>query len=93
MALKLQLVVIDREYPGHENQIKDIILEYARLESKKKVPEIVFREITKYSPAHDLASATAHKKIKADSVLSLRSLSKLAIKNDRASRRAGPRAT
>jgi len=54
-------LIIDIEYPGHENTIKNIIITLCR-RFKKKVPEIYFANIGKNDPAHFAAWKT-YKKI------------------------------
>ena len=49
-----QLLIIDMEYPGHENTIKNIILTFCR-KFKIMEPEIYFSLIGKKDPAHVLA--------------------------------------
>jgi hypothetical protein len=51
---KPQELIIDVEYPGHENTIKNIILTYCR-KFKIVEPEIHFSNIGKKDPAHNLA--------------------------------------
>lgn len=84
-------IIVDREYTGHESQIKDIFLEFGSL-NKSNLPNIIFGEIGKSSPAHKLASSVAHKKINATKTLSFEEIAVFAVKKDRASLR-GPRAT
>lgn len=90
----IKAVIIDREYPGHEAQIKDMILGFVGRNHLKKFPEVYFRNIGKRSRAHDLATKVVHRKARVDKVLSLQKLADLtmAIKNDRASQ-MGPRTT
>jgi hypothetical protein len=60
---KFQTLVIDIEYPGHENTIKNIILTHCR-KFKLNEPEIYFSNIGKKDPAHILALNTFRGKIK-----------------------------
>lgn len=81
-GLKPQVIVIDLEYPGHEQLIKDIIWKNV----KYKV-EIDFKSIGKNSPAHETAYFTLKKKLKEDKLISFEKIARLAIKNDRESLR------
>lgn len=60
--LKSKSTTIDREYLGHERQIKSFILQLSRIEGKLE-PEISFSEIGKGVPAHKLVyAAQTHSK-------------------------------
>ncbi len=65
-----QELIIDMEYPGHENTIKNIIITLCT-RYKKKSPEIYFANIGKNDPAHTSAWNTYTKKIKANVVVKL----------------------
>ena len=54
-------LIIDIEYPGHENTIKNIIITLCR-RFKKKTPEIYFANIGKKDLAH-IAAWKTYKKI------------------------------
>ena len=51
LEAKNAVVIIDREYPGHERQIKSFILQIFRIEGVRE-PNISFGEIGKNSSAH-----------------------------------------
>lgn len=73
--IKPQLLIIDVEYPGHEQTIKDIIWQYLGYK-----PEIKFKKIGKNSPAHKKAYFTYKRKLKPDCVIKERKIMRLAIK-------------
>ena len=77
-----KIIVIDLEYPGHEQVIKDLIWE-----SFDKEVEIEFEPIGKNSPAHEKAYFTYTKKLKEDRLIAFQEIAKIAIKNDRESLR------
>lgn len=90
---KLDTVIIDLEYPGHEAMIKDMVLEYIRLVfDVEEIPCVFFERVGKASKAHDLAWKVFKKKIEPKKVIGLRELTSLAIKKDRALRKSEPRA-
>lgn len=63
---KISIVEIDKEYPGYEGIIKNMILQlYGKFHFK--TPEILFVLVGKESKAHKIALSTFQKKIKADS--------------------------
>jgi hypothetical protein len=63
-----QELIIDSEYPGHENTIKNIIITLCR-RFKKKVPDIYFSNIGKKDPAHLAAWNVYTKKAKPNIIL------------------------
>ena len=65
---KVEEVIIDREYPGHEATVKVILTQLFTKFGKKK-PEIEFTEITKKSLAHKIALETFRGKRKPDLVV------------------------
>lgn len=65
-----QELIIDMEYPGHDNTIKNIIITLCR-RFKKKTPEVYFANIGKNDPAHFAARDTYTKKTKPDLVLKI----------------------
>lgn len=64
-------ISIDIEYQGHEDFIKQQILEYLRKLRVKSVPALDFNLVGKSSPAHNLAAQAANKKVKIDKVITL----------------------
>ncbi|OGM70141.1 hypothetical protein A2975_03640 [Candidatus Woesebacteria bacterium RIFCSPLOWO2_01_FULL_44_14] len=81
--LKPQLVIIDIEYPGHNQTIKSIIGEVL-----KDTIDIEFRNIGKQSPAHKVAYLTYKKKLKENWRVNFPEIRKLAIReSDRESLR------
>ena len=62
---KVNEIIIDKEYPGHEATIKNIILQLFR-RAKIKTPQIRFDTIGKQSNAHKAALETFRGKRKAD---------------------------
>lgn len=63
--MKLDTLVIDVEYLGHESTIKNIILTLYRID-KTIEPDIYFSNIGKEDMAHILAINIHRKEIKAD---------------------------
>lgn len=63
-------LIIDMEYPGHENSIKNIVITLSR-RFKKKLPEIYFANIGKNDPAHVVAWNTYTKKVRPNLILKL----------------------
>lgn len=63
-----QELIIDIEYPGHENTIKNIIITLCR-RFKKKAPEIYFANIGKNDPAHFAAWKTYKKMLNPNIIL------------------------
>lgn len=66
-----ELVVIDKEYVGHEDTIKSILLELVR----RNVPKfdrkfIKFSQVTKISNAHHIALATYRGELKPNKIIS-----------------------
>lgn len=73
---KIDSLVIDREYPGHETAIRNILLSLF-FKRRLKPPEMSFNQIGKKSKAHQEAIAVFQGKrkpdvvVKADDVLSI----------------------
>lgn len=64
--LKIDQMVIDREYPGYENLIKSYLVQLAKADSKNLFSDVIhFTEIGRKSPAH-LKAYQAYRKKKAD---------------------------
>jgi len=66
-------LIIDHEYPGHENSIKDII--WSRFNSEV---EIDFESVGKNSPAHEIAYYTYKKERKEDVKLTYKEIAVVA---------------
>lgn len=66
----LQEIKIDQEYPGHENEIKWIILNIIKKQNPKSKAIIRFENIGKKSQAHKVAWKTLRKERKAERVIS-----------------------
>ncbi|MEI6532855.1 MAG: hypothetical protein WCO06_03380 [Candidatus Roizmanbacteria bacterium] len=79
---EIKYITIDMEYPGHEKQIKDILLEMIR-NTELPEPTIHFKRIGNHPPVHYLALNTYKNKIKADKIVGLREVMQLALKKDR----------
>jgi len=60
---KTKNVIIDREYVGHERQIKSFILQILRIK-KFSEPDVNFTEIGKGSPAHICAYKAMTNKVR-----------------------------
>lgn len=73
---KVEEVVIDREYPGHEATIKVVLTQLFAKFGKEK-PEIGFAKITKKSPAHEIALETFRGRRKPDLVVKAKEVLKL----------------
>ena len=73
---KVESVVIDREYFGHEAIIKGMIIQLLN-KNKKNVPEIRFACIGKLSPAHKAALYVFRGEREADLVLTAKDVLKL----------------
>lgn len=67
--LKLDVLIVDVEYLGHESTIKNIILSLYRID-KVSEPNIYFSNIGKEDKAHLLAIGVHRKKMKEDFTLS-----------------------
>lgn len=64
---KLDLVVVDLEYPGHEPDIKDWVMTLCRRDGiVVHRDQIVFEQVRKKSPAHELAYRTFKGRIRPD---------------------------
>lgn len=61
-------VIIDKEYPGHEPLIKDILLQLFK-KNKLQTPYIEFKRIGKQSQAHKIALETFRGERKPDKVV------------------------
>lgn len=68
---KIDSIVIDQEYPGHENDIKSLLKTFFKKIGKRKTPDISFWEIGKESPAHVLAYKTYRKLLLPDKKITL----------------------
>lgn len=73
---KIEEAVIDKEYPGHEATIKNIIVQLFR-KTKRKPPEISFATISKQSNAHKAALEVFRGKRKADIAVQSKEVLKL----------------
>ena len=69
---KIGKVFIDREYPGKEGIIKEILLKI--LIKEKVIPQIYFAQIGKRSLAHHRAHAVGLGKLKAKKVISFKEI-------------------
>lgn len=65
---KIEQVMIDKEYPGHEAIIKDVLLRLFKKIGKRR-PEIMFNKISKKSPAHKAALEVFRGKRKPDIII------------------------
>lgn len=72
-------VIIDREYPGHEATIKNLLLLLFN-KINKSAPNIMFAEIGKKSIAHKTAIAVFRKEKKADIIIKADDIIKLLYK-------------
>jgi len=83
-------VIIDTEYYGHNNLIRERIIAYLRLLGQQNMMPIEFGYVGKNSPAHTLAAHVGNKKRKPTKKVTLEEILKLlfAIKKDRESKRA-----
>jgi len=80
-------VIIDKEYLGHENFIRERVILYLRYLKVKNIPSIEFSQIGKTAKAHQLAFEVSHNKKKVNKVVKLGEVLKIifAKKNDRVS--------
>lgn len=78
----IQEIVIDKEYPGKERLIKDIILEMLQKQNLK-ILDISFARIGKKSKAHYIAYGVFKNKKESDKTVSLEELTNLAFKTNR----------
>lgn len=62
---KIDVLIIDREYPGQEAIIRDVIVSLFK-KARKNPPEINFKEIGKKAKAHQVALETFQGKRKPD---------------------------
>lgn len=76
---KIDLLNIDREYPGHEKLIEDMILEMLK-KLRRKQPQINFRQIGKRAKAHYIAYGTAIQKRKPSKIITLKEIVDLVLK-------------
>lgn len=65
---KIDSLIVDREYPGHEAVIRNILLALFR-KNNIKIPEVFFSQIGKQSKAHQEAIAVFKGKRKPDIVV------------------------
>lgn len=85
-------VIIDKEYTGHENTIRERILHFLRVLGVQNDIPVEFGHVGKQSKAHDLAAKVGSKKIKPDRVVSLDEILEIVLevkinKNDRGRKR------
>jgi len=73
---KIDVVIIDIEYPGHDKQLKNMILAMLK-RLRRKQPRIYFRQIGKKSNAHSLAYLTYKRKRKPDIFIKQKDLESL----------------
>lgn len=80
----IEEVIIDMEYPGNDNVLREMILEMAKVK-KLNIQDIriSFFEIGKKSNAHYVAYGVFKEKIKPQKVISFKELVELAIKQKR----------
>lgn len=65
-------VVVDREYMGHENTIRERTLHFLYSLGVKNDLIIEFGHVGKLSKAHDLAAKVGSKKVKPDKIVILK---------------------
>ena len=73
-------VIVDREYMGHENTIRERTLHFLHSLGVESDLIIEFGHVGKLSKAHDLAAKVGSKKVKPDKVVSLREVLGLILK-------------
>ncbi len=73
--VKPAVLIIDIEYPGHEQTIKSIIYQHLNYR-----PEIRFKSVGKKSPAHKKAYFTYKKKLKVDFLIKEKEIMDIVIK-------------
>lgn len=83
---RVNTIVIDREYPGKEALIADMLSEMFS-EKQEDAPTVTFHLIGKNSPAHERAYATFTGALAADGELSAKEILEVAMKKDRESLR------
>ena len=74
-----QRVVVDREYIGHENTIRERVLHYLLVLGENHEPMIVFGHVGKLSRAHDTAAKVGSKKIKPNKIVSIEEVLELVL--------------
>ena len=72
-------VVVDREYMGHENTIRERTLHFLQLLGSKSEIIIEFGHVGKLSKAHDLAAKVGSKKVKPDKIVTLEEILELVL--------------
>lgn len=77
--LKITSIVIDREYPGHEDLIRSILREFLKQSSVKQMPHIRFALLGKNHRVHIKAYSVFKKEKRENLILTLDELKKLAI--------------
>lgn len=78
---KIEQIIIDEEYPGNLNLIKNFLLqEIRRSHPNFQTTKIIFRKIGKKSRAHYLAYGTAIDKKLPDKIISAKKALKIMIK-------------
>jgi hypothetical protein len=87
---RIEQVVIDAEYPGHEGQIKGMLTNWMRKKQPGFSPaNLVFGHVGKRSPAHKMAINITRGRGKADRVLSAEEILGLLKTRNRGSRSRG----
>lgn len=72
-------VVVDREYMGHENTIRERTLHFLKSLGSKSELVIDFGHVGKLSKAHNLAAKVGSKKVKPDKVVALEEVLELVL--------------
>ena len=73
---KDEIIYIDREYPGHESVIKDILI-WLFAKDGHQLPRIHFSLIGKDSPAHHLAISVFRNETKPDVIITAKEVLRL----------------
>lgn len=73
---KDEIIYIDREYPGHESVIKDILI-WLFSKENNSLPQIIFSLVGKHSPAHCLAISIFRGNSKPDLITTANEILKL----------------
>jgi hypothetical protein len=71
---EIEKVIIDQEYPGHEEEIKWILLNILKEHFPNREIRIEFRSLGKRSPAHLIALKTLRKEREANRVLTAKEI-------------------
>ena len=72
---QIAVIIIDTEYKGNEENTRALLLQLFRRESKK-IPKIVFQQISRKSSAHKAAIAVVRGDAKPDRILTTREFMK-----------------